>query len=300
MGAADFQVASLKALHEADPGVICPLLEKRLLERARVLPGAVLAGRALSCLALEAGVKAAVCVESPVLALALAIDLFYPKPIYEPGIHSTAVVHPSATVHPAAQIGPNAVIEGDAEVGEGTVVGAGAVVMAGCKVGKHAVIGPGAVIGFDGFGFAPGPEGPVKVRHVGSVVIEDYVEIGANTCIDRGTLGATVVGRCSKLDNLVQVGHNAVVGERVLVAGQAGLAGSTMVGDDAMLGGQAGVADRVSIGKKARVAAASGVTRDVKDGRIVAGYPALPRRQWQRAMAWLARAGRPGGEEDGD
>ncbi|MBW2277110.1 MAG: UDP-3-O-(3-hydroxymyristoyl)glucosamine N-acyltransferase, partial [Deltaproteobacteria bacterium] len=134
----------------------------------------------------------------------------------------------------------------------------------------------------------------VKVRQVGGVTICDFVEIGASACVDRATLGKTEIGEGTKLDNLVQVGHNAKLGKRVLVAGQAGLAGSTLVGDDAMIGGQVGVADHLRVGARAKIAAKSGVAGDVPADAVYGGIPAGPHRKWLRAMArLLAKGGRP-------
>jgi len=173
-------------------------------------------------------------------------------------------------------------------VEEGAWIGPNAVICAGTRIGRFARVGPCAVIGHEGFGFAPSPDGPVRIRQVGGVDIGDFAEIGAAACVDRATLGVTRVGREARLDNLVQVGHNCRIGRRVLVAAQAGFAGSTVIGDDAMFGGQAGVADHLRIGEGARVAAKSGVVGDVAAGKTVAGYPAMDHRRWLRAMARLA------------
>lgn len=299
LGDVGLVVSELKALDETGPEAISPLFQKKMLRRAARLPGAVLATRELAEVGIAAGAKAAVACDQPIAALAALIDIFHPEFGTASGVHPSAVVDPTAVIHPTASIGPNAVIEAAAEIGEASAVGPGAVICAGCIVGRHALIGPGAVIGHQGFGFVPGPDGPRRIRHVGRVVVEDFAEIGANTCVDRATLGTTRVGRATKLDNLVQVGHNVSIGERALIAGQAGLAGSCVVGDGAMLGGKVGIADHVVIGAGAKVAANSGVSRDVAENKTVAGYPAIPREKWQRAMAWLARAGEPNGEENG-
>jgi UDP-3-O-[3-hydroxymyristoyl] glucosamine N-acyltransferase len=288
-GRADVVVGELRAIDDATSGCIAPFLRKRLLLGLGSLPGAVLTSPWLADAALEAGVPAAIVHAEPVLALAALIDVFYPPGEELRGVHPRAFVDPDARVHGTAWVGPGAVIEAGAVVGEECWIGSNAVICGCAELGRCVRVGPGAVIGHEGFGFAPGNQGPVKVRQVGRVVLEDFVEIGANACVDRGTLGATVVGEGSKLDNLVQVGHNARIGRRVLVAGQAGLAGSTVVGDDAMLGGQAGVADHLTIGERARVAGRSGVVGDVPAGGEVAGYPALPRRKWLRIVARLAR-----------
>ncbi|MDD5308478.1 MAG: UDP-3-O-(3-hydroxymyristoyl)glucosamine N-acyltransferase [Deltaproteobacteria bacterium] len=297
VGRTGIEVARLAAIDEAGPDAICPLLRKRYLFQMSVVPAAVLAPPALAEHALEHGVPAAIVHDHPVLALAALIDIFHPPGEEPRGVHPRAFVDPGARVHESAWIGPGAVVEAGAVIGEGCSIGPNAIICGAAELGRHVRVGPGAVIGHEGFGFAPGPDGPVKVRQVGRVVIGDYVEIGANTCVDRATLGATVVGVASKIDNLVQVGHNARIGKRVLVAGQAGLAGSTVVGDDVMLGGQAGVGDHLTIGERARVAARSGVVGDVPAGGEVAGYPALPRLTWLRIMARLARDAGEGADE---
>jgi UDP-3-O-[3-hydroxymyristoyl] glucosamine N-acyltransferase len=299
LGEIDLGISELRAIDEAGPEAICPLLKKRMLKRAKSSPGAVLATRELADFGIEAGVRAAIAHDRPLIALVELIDLFHPEVELEAGVHPSAVVHPTAVVHPGALIGPHAVIEARVEIGEASSIGPGAVICADSKIGRSVVIGPGAVIGAQGFGFAPGPEGPVRIRHVGRVVVEDFVEIGANTCIDRATLGTTFVGQSSKIDNLVQVGHNVSIGQRALIAGQVGLAGSAAIGDDAMLGGKVGVADHVTVGARAKIAANSGVSADVADDEVVAGYPAIPREKWLRAMAWLARAGKLSGEKNG-
>jgi len=211
-------------------------------------------------------------------------------------------VMPGAHVHPEATLGPDVTIHPGAVVGAGCVIGAGSVVFAnavlypGTVLGRGVRVHAGAVLGADGFSYHPGPDGPRRMPHLGRVVIEDGVEIGANTCIDRGALSDTVVGAHSKLDNLVQVGHNGRLGRAVLLAGQVGLSGSVTVGDGAVLGGQAGVADHRRIGAGARVGAQAGVGRDVPAGETVLGTPAEPagrrRRVWValRRLPELARA----------
>jgi len=207
-------------------------------------------------------------------------------------------VHPDATVHPSAALGPGVRVHARAAIGPGCALGAGtevfpgAVLCGGTQVGARCRIGPGAVLGYDGFAFAAGPGGPVRLPHLGRVVLEDDVEIGANTTVDRGTLGETRIGRGAKLDNLVQVGHNAQIGPGALLAGQVGLSGSARVGAGAVLGGQAGVADHVAVGAGARVGAQSGVMRDVPDGHAVWGSPAAPLAAAKRAAVALLRLGR--------
>lgn len=291
VGDGGVKVGCVRSLDTIEPQAICPVLRSDVLAQLPRMPDAVITGPQHASLALEAGVQACLVHAEPTFALARIIDAVHPELDSPTGIHPTAVVNRTARLEESVYVGPTAVIEADVVIGSRSWIGPGVFLGAGTKVGCHVRIGPGAVIGHEGFGYAPGPAGPVRVRHIGTVEIADFVEIGANTCVDRATLGVTRIGPHTKLDNLIQVGHNANIGARVLIAGQAGLAGSTHVGDDAMLGGQSGIADHVRIGERAKVAAKSGVTRHVPDDAEVAGYPAWPRRKWQRIMAYLSRLG---------
>jgi len=223
------------------------------------------------------------------------------------GVHPSAVVDPSArlgarvAVGPLAVVGPDAVVEDDAVIGAGAFVGARArvgagsvlrervVVEDGVVVGRRCWLQAGAVIGGDGFGFAPGPRGAERIHHLGTVVLGDDVEVGANACIDRATLGATVIGPRCKIDNLVQIGHNVRVGADALIAGQTGIAGSTQVGDRVVIGGAAGVSDHLEIGDDARIAGGAGVTKNVPAGDTWGGYPAQPVRRWIRERYLIGR-----------
>ncbi|MBN2344217.1 MAG: UDP-3-O-(3-hydroxymyristoyl)glucosamine N-acyltransferase [Deltaproteobacteria bacterium] len=225
----------------------------------------------------------------PIVALATLIELFYPTASIPSGVHPSAVVEAGSEVHPSVYVGAGAVVEAGVSVGEGTIIGPRVVVHRNTHIGKYVVIGSGAVIGYDGFGFVPVDNGILKIPQVGGVQIGDFVEIGANSCIDRGTLGDTVVGAGTKIDNLVQIGHNVKIGKNVIIAAQTGLAGSTILADGAMLGGQVGVADHLRIGVGARVGAKSGVIGDVADGDTVSGYPAMSRWQWLRVIAKLKK-----------
>ncbi len=290
LGDGEVEIRSLDAMEDATDRSICPLFRQRMLLSAPMLPAAVLATKRLARFALQRGVPGGLIHEAPQAALAGLIDRFHPTLPVSAGIHERAVVHPSANLHPTARVAAVAVIEEEVSIGAESVIGPGAVICRGSRLGERVRVGPGAVIGYEGFGFVPLPDGVVKVRQVGRVVIEDNVEIGANTCIDRGTLGTTRIGRGTKIDNLVQIGHNTRVGEEVLMAGQAGVAGSCTVERRVLLGGQAGIADHLTIGEGAKVAAKSGVTRSVKPQEAVAGYPAMPRVKWQKAMANLAHS----------
>jgi UDP-3-O-[3-hydroxymyristoyl] glucosamine N-acyltransferase len=245
----------------------------------------------------------------PYAALARIQAHFHPEVRPEPGVHPAACVDPSARIGQGVHVGPGAVVEAGAQVGDGCViealahVGRDAVlgrdcviraqasVRAGCVLGERVSLQGGAIVGSDGFGYAFDGAAHRKIPQVGNVVLGDDVEVGACACIDRATFGSTVVGAGTKIDNLVQVGHNVRVGRHVLLVAQTGLAGSVEIGDGAALGGQVGVAGHRRIGVGARVAAKSGVAADVEDGAEVAGIPAVPRQEWARTSALLRRLG---------
>ncbi len=280
-----FVPASLTALDETDSLALSPLFRKSALQRAPRLPGAVLSDAKTFAFALEQGVRAALVHDTPMTALSALIDIFYPEEDVEAYVHPSAHVHPTAKLHPSVRVGMGAVVEASVEIGEGSIIEAGAVICSGSTLGKDVRIGPNAVIGYEGFGFVPTESGPVKIRQVGRVIIEDEVEVGACACIDRGTLGATRIGRGTKIDNLVQVGHNARIGKSVMLAGQVGIAGSVTIEDGVLMGGQAGAADHLIIGANAKIAAGSGLIADVPKRATVAGYPAMERMRWLRFFA---------------
>lgn len=220
-----------------------------------------------------------------------------------PGIHPSAVVDATARIDPTASVGPLCVVGAGARigprtrlctgvsVGEDSTIGADCVIMDGvrvqhaCAIGDRVQIQPNASIGADGFGYVPTARGLVKLPHVGTVVIEDDVEIGANSCIDRAKFGETRIGQGTKIDNLVQVAHNCVIGKHCVLCGQAGLAGGASLGDGVLLGGKVGVADGVRIGSGAKIAAHSGVAHDLPGGESYMGAPAWPATEWRRIFA---------------
>ena len=226
-----------------------------------------------------------------------------PTPVFEGvGIAPGANVHPAARLEDGVTVDPGAVIGPRAEIGSGTVIGANAVIGADVRIGRDCAIGPGASvvhtlignrvivhqgarIGQDGFGFSMGPQGHLKVPQTGRVVIQDDVEIGAGTCIDRGQNRDTIIGEGSKIDNLVQIAHNVVIGRHCIVVSQTGISGSTTLGDFAILGGQVGTIGHINIGAGAQIAAKSGLMNDVPAGARWAGYPAQPMRDWLRETA---------------
>ena len=249
--------------------------------------------------------------DAPYKAYARAAALFHPVAAPEPGVHPAAVVDPAALLAEDCRIEAGAVIAADARIGARCLVGANATVGSGveigdetrigagaslshCLVGARVTIYPGARIGQDGFGFAPDPQGHVKIPQLGRVVIGDDVEIGANTTIDRGSGPDTVVGQGCRIDNLVQIAHNVRIGRGCVIVAQSGIAGSTAVGDFVQVGGQAGLVGHLTIGAGARIAGQSGVIRDIEPGATYGGTPAVPIRSWHRQTAALARLAKGG------
>lgn len=221
-------------------------------------------------------------------ALAAVLELAAPTPESTPSRASTAVVEPGAVVAEDVTLGAFSFVASGARVGRGSVIGQSAVVLGGVSLGERVVVGASAVLGRPGFGWVTGPEGQLRrVPQLGGVVVEDDVEIGALCTVDAGTLGPTRIGRGTKLDAQVHVGHNVRIGPGCVVAAQVGFAGSVRLGAGVLVGGQAGFKDHVSVGDGARVAAKSGVIGDVPDQAVVAGFPAVPRARWLRAMARL-------------
>jgi UDP-3-O-[3-hydroxymyristoyl] glucosamine N-acyltransferase len=197
-----------------------------------------------------------------------------------------------AVIGKNAKIGNNVLIYAQAYIGDNVVVGDGSIIYPGvkiyhdCKLGKEVTIHAGAVIGSDGFGFAPKKgDNYQKIPQIGNVIIEDYVEIGANTCVDRATMGSTVIKEGVKLDNLIQVAHNVEIGEHTVMAAQVGISGSTKIGKDGMFGGQVGMAGHMTVGDNVKIGAQSGIARNVRDNEILLGSPALSHLQERKAMA---------------
>jgi UDP-3-O-[3-hydroxymyristoyl] glucosamine N-acyltransferase len=212
-------------------------------------------------------------------------------------IHQSARVHATAIVADGVEIGEGVEIGPYALIGPGVVIGAQSAIAERASVwcaiiGSKVRIAAGTSIGGQGFGFAVGPAGLSRIPQLGRVVLGDHVEIGANCCIDRGSLGDTSIGAGTKIDNLVQIGHNARLGQNCILAAQVGISGSTVLGEGVQCGGQAGIADHLTIGDGARIAAKAGVIGDIPAGEVWAGYPARPRMIWLREAAAMARAAR--------
>jgi UDP-3-O-[3-hydroxymyristoyl] glucosamine N-acyltransferase len=245
---------------------------------------------------------------NPYLAFARAVDIFHPPPQYPTGIHPTAVIEPSASVGKNVHVGAYVVIGAEAVIGEGTTllphaviypkanlgkhcfVHAHAVVRENCYLGDGVILQNGAIVGSDGFGFAKEDSGAWrKITQSGAVIVGDHVEVQANSCIDRASVGNTEIDRGVKIDNLVQVGHGSRVGENTLLCAQVGLAGSSGVGKNVVLAGQVGVVGHSFIGDGVVVTAQSGVPGDVAPGSVISGSPAFEHRRWLRSVAAFSR-----------
>lgn len=253
--------------------------------------------------------RAFIKVKNADLAMSMVLDLFeLPPPVFEVNIHPTATVDKTATIGNGTRIGagsyigpnvqlgenvtiyPNVTILDETKIGNNSTIWSGAVIRERCIVGNECMIHPNAVIGADGFGFRPCPErGLVKITHIGNVILGNGVEIGANSCVDRGKFSSTIVGDGCKIDNLVQIGHNSKLGRFCLMAGNSGLAGSVTLGDGVMIGGSASIKDHLTIGDGAIVGAGSGVAANVEAGKVVLGYPAVDARDALKQWAVLKR-----------
>jgi UDP-3-O-[3-hydroxymyristoyl] glucosamine N-acyltransferase len=243
--------------------------------------------------------------DNPYLAFARLAQAFYPDERPEPGIAPSAVVDPTARLGEDCRVDAGAVIGRNVQMGKGCRVGANAVIgdavvlgddcavgasasLSHCIVGSRVVFYPGARVGQDGFGFATDASGHTKVPQLGRVIIDDDVEIGANTTIDRGAGPDTVIGAGCRIDNLVQIGHNVQLGKGCVIVAQVGISGSTRIGDNVVIGGQGGISGHVEIGKGTQIAAKSGVISNIPAGTRYGGFPAVPIRDWQRQVITLA------------
>lgn len=304
VGPADLMITGLNDLAGAGKGDITFLADHR---RASELTGCR-ASAVIVPLSMMPCDLPVIKVRDPYLAAALIHNCFLSRPYHAGGIHPAAVVGEECVIPPAVSIAPHAVIGNrvrlgervtvhpgvvigdDVAIGDETVLYANVTVVARSVIGKRVIIHPGAVIGSDGFGYATDPGGRhVKRPHVGFVQIDDDVEIGANVCIDRGTFGKTWIREGAKLDNLVQLGHNVVIGAHSLLVAQVGIAGSTRTGHHVVIGGQVGLAGHLEIGNGVMIAAKSGVHNNQEDGAVIAGIPAITHKKWLRASTAFAK-----------
>ena len=303
-GSPDIEITGVAGIEEAEEGQITFVANPKYAAAAR-------STRASAIIVAEdfpASVSPMLRSKNPYLAFARAIEFFYQCPIYAPGIHPTAVIHDSARIGSGTHIGPYVVIDQDVEIGtnavllshvviyRGAKIGDGffahahAVVREHCRLGDSVILQNGAIVGADGFGFAKDNSGKwYKIVQSGPAVLEDSVEIQANACIDRASIGRTHVASGAKIDNLVQVGHGSSVGENTLLCAQVGLAGSTEVGKNVILAGQVGVAGHCKIGDGAIATAQSGIPNNVAAKAIVSGYPAIDNKLWLRCVGVFNR-----------
>jgi UDP-3-O-[3-hydroxymyristoyl] glucosamine N-acyltransferase len=310
VGPADVPVAGVGSLDEAGPAAVSFLAQARY--RERVLPskaGVVLVPVDFTT-APPAGRAWVVCAD-PSAAFSAVVAAFAPPPVaFPPGIHPTAVVAASASVADSVHVGPCAVIEAEVVIGERAVIGAGCyigqatrigadcllyprvTIRERCLLGQRVIVHPGAVIGADGFGYTSGASGHTKIPQVGIVQLDDDVEIGALTAVDRARFGRTWIQRGTKIDNLVMVAHNVVIGQHSLVAGQAGISGSTRIGHGVVLAGQVGLAGHLTVGDGAVIMAQSGVGSDVPPKAFMMGSPAVDRLEYARHQMNLKRVDR--------
>ncbi len=303
VGPAEVEIVAVTDLADAHPQALVMVADPRQLPAAEAsAAGALLVGTDA-----PASAKPTLRAANLRAAFARVLGAFVPRDDVSGGIHPSAVVDPGATLGPDVRLGPLAVVEAGAAVGARTSIGAGATIGARVRIGADCLVYPqaviyadsvigdrviihsGAVIGSDGFGYATEGGVHLKIPHLGRVVIEDDVEIGANTTVDRATLGETRIGRGTKIDNLVQIAHNVVIGEGVVIVALTGLSGSVTVGPGAIIAGQVGVGDHITIGAGARVVGQSGVTKDVDPGATVSGYPARNHRDALRLDAAIRR-----------
>lgn len=304
VGEEGVEVRNVAPVYRAGPQDVTFLANKRYVELlTRDGPGVLLVSEELASLVQSA--RAKVIVEDPHAALLQLLPRLYPPRPRTPGIHPTAVIGRGARLGAGVEIGPWVTIGDGATVGERVTIGAhcslgpGVVVgddctllprvtlYSGSVLGKRVMVHSGAVIGSDGFGYVQQQGRHLKIPHVGRCIIEDDVEIGANTTIDRGSVDDTVVGAGTKIDNLVQIGHNVRIGRLCLIMAQVGVAGSVRIGDGCILAGQVGVSGHLEIGDGARLAAQAGVISDIPPGETWSGYPARPHREALRAQAAL-------------
>jgi UDP-3-O-[3-hydroxymyristoyl] glucosamine N-acyltransferase len=251
--------------------------------------------------------KAFIKVKNADIAMAELLELFVPDaPVFETDIDARAIIHATATIGEGCKIGagcyvgknvklgknvilyPNCTIMDDTIIGNNTTIWSGTVVRERCIIGNYCILHPNVTIGADGFGFRPSPDGRglIKIQHIGNVIIGNAVEIGANSCVDRGKFSSTIVGDGCKIDNLVQIGHNSKMGRSCIMAGASGLAGSVTLGDGVVIGGGSCISDHVTLGNGVQVGGGSGVMSDFTDGKKILGYPAVEARDMLKQ--WVA------------
>jgi UDP-3-O-[3-hydroxymyristoyl] glucosamine N-acyltransferase len=299
VGNDDIIIENIRPIEEAGRGDITFIANTKYLKQLKTTAASAI----LVTPQTQAAEKNLVIVSDPYVAFGKLLALFNPTEHSYKGvsidayIEEGAVISPAATIFPRAYISRGAKIEkgaviypgvfigGNSSIGENSILYANVTVYSGSLIGKRVILHSGVVIGSDGFGFAAPGKDNSKIPQVGFVQIDDDVEIGANSTVDRGTLGKTWIGRNVKIDNLVQIAHNVVIGENSALAAQVGISGSTKLGKSVIVGGQVGIVGHINIGDKVMIAAKSGIHKDIEAGQIVGGIPQLPYRQWLKVEA---------------
>jgi UDP-3-O-[3-hydroxymyristoyl] glucosamine N-acyltransferase len=300
----ELEIGSVAGIEEAGPGQLTFVANPKYAPLARTTKAsAVIVSKDFP--AIQA---ATLRIANPYLAFARAIEIFYQPPDYPPGIHPTAIIDRTAKIGSDVHIGAYVVVGANSVIGDGSTLlphvviypnvqtgryffaHAHAVVREGCRIGNHVIVQNGAILGPDGFGFAKDDEGGWhKITQSGPVIVEDEVEIQANSCIDRASVGVTRIERGAKIDNLVQVGHGSSVGKNTLLCAQVGLAGSTHVGNNVVLAGQVGVAGHCKIGDGVIATGQTGLHGDIPPGKVLSGSPGMDNRRWLRSTSLFAR-----------
>lgn len=302
VGAADKEITGITNIDDAGSGDITFAVHPHLEKAAKCAAAAVIIPDSI-----DEFPKPAIRVTNPRMAFTTLLALFTPKPVIELGVHPTAIIGKNVKLGTAVAIMAHTVIEDNALIGNNTVIyphtyigrevtigddtliHPNVTIRENCQLGNRVIVQSGAVIGSDGFGFVTVGGRHQKVPQVGNVIIEDDVEIGANTCLDRATTGSTVVGQGTKIDNLVHLAHNVVVGQNCFFVAQTGIAGSTKIGNNVTFAGQAGSAGHITIGDNCVFAARTAPINDIPDNSFCAGFPARPHREWLRSEAAVSR-----------
>jgi len=305
--AADLEIEGAAGLDEASPGQVTFLSNPRYTPRVSETQATAIYAADEAIIDREIVILRA---KDPYLAYTRALRLFHPEPAFEALIHPAATIDPSARVagrawigagvvigpraeiSPGVRIYPNATIYGDVFIGRDSMIHSGVAIREHTRIGERVIIHNNAVVGCDGFGYAKDEERRwLKIPQTGRVVIEDDVEIGAGTTIDKASVGETRIGRGTKIDNLVQIGHSCTVGEDALLCAQVGLAGSSHIGNRVVLAGQAGVAGHLTLGDDVVLTAKSATSHDIPAGKMISGIPAFDNRDWLRSTAAFRRLG---------
>lgn len=317
MGPGTTTVGGIAPLERAGPGDLSFLASPRYLPYfQRTSASVVLVAPAMEQSAGPDGPASRIVVADPYAALLVVLPVLYPQAVWEAGVHASAVVGRGATWQEPVEIGPHAVLGAGVQLGRNVRIGAGCILgdgvavgddsqlypavtlYAGTALGKRVIVHSGAVLGSDGFGYIPGKggEGHRKIPHVGRCLIGDDIEIGANTCIDRGSVDDTVIGSGTKIDNLVHIAHNVRIGARCLIMAQAGIAGSCQLEDDVIIAGQGGLSDHVTVGRGARLLVQAGTFQDIPADETFFGTPARTHREVLRGQVALYRLAKIVGE----